>query len=136
MAADIYKGCHRRWGGRVLRGLPVSRLHVAIMATGLFVILTGVSMMFRVRTIFFPRNPYLFGNMTWGMMYVLAGVGLITLVLLHVYFSIRPEKLDVTKSMIFGSMKRDFCLKHYDPTRWTVEGINSPSKAAAKSTEI
>ena len=31
--------------------------HGAIMATGLSVILTGVFMMFRVRTIFFPRNP-------------------------------------------------------------------------------
>ena len=58
-------------------------------AAGLSVILTGVFMMFRVRTIFFPRNPYLFSDMTWGMMYVLhglAGVGLIALVMMHVYF--------------------------------------------------
>lgn len=109
------------------------------MATGLAVILTGVLMMSRVRTIFFPRNPYLFGDMTWGMMYVLhglAGVGLITLVMVHVYFAIRPEELDITKSMIFGSMKRDFYQKHYDPRRCAVECINSPSKAAGKSTEI
>jgi hypothetical protein len=25
------------------------------------------------------------------------------------------------KSMIFGSMRREFYLKHYDPQRWTVE---------------
>src|SRR5208282_4184397 len=52
--------------------------HGAIMVAGLSVIVTGVFMMFRVRTIFFPRNPYLFSDMTWGMMYVLhglAGVG-------------------------------------------------------------
>jgi len=113
--------------------------HGAIVATGLSVILTGVFMMSRVRTIFFPRNPYLFGDMTWGMMYVLhglAGVGLITLVMVHVYFAVRPEKLDITKSMIFGSMKRDFYLKHYDPERWTIEGVNSPSKSGGKSTEI
>ena len=113
--------------------------HGAIMATGLSVILTGVFMMFRVRTIFFPRNPYLFADMTWGMMYVLhglAGVGLITLIMVHVYFAIRPEKLDITKSMIFGSMKRDFYLQHYDPERWTIEGVNSPSKAGGKGTEI
>ena len=113
--------------------------HGAIMATGLSVILTGVFMMFRVRTIFFPRNPYLFADMTWGMMYVLhglAGVGLITLIMVHVYFAIRPEKLDITKSMIFGSMKRDFYLQHYDPERWTIERVNSPSKTAGKGTEI
>jgi hypothetical protein len=34
------------------------------------VILTGVFMISRVRTIFFPRNPYLFSDMTWGLMYV------------------------------------------------------------------
>ena len=65
-------------------------------------------MMSRVRTIFFPRNPYLFSDMTWGLMYVLhglAGIGLIALVMVHVYFAIRPEKLDITKSMIFGTMR-------------------------------
>jgi cytochrome b subunit of formate dehydrogenase len=97
--------------------------HGAIIATGLAAIGTGVFMMFRVRTIFFPRNPYLFSDMTWGLMYVLhglAGVGLIALVTVHVYFAIRPEKLDITKSMIFGSMRREFYLKHYDPQRWIV----------------
>jgi len=72
------------------------------------------------------------------MMYVLhglAGVGLITLVMVHVYFAVRPEKLDITKSMIFGSMKRDFYLKHYDPQRWTITGVNSPSKNGGKGTE-
>jgi len=98
--------------------------HGVIVLAGLSVILTGVLMMYRVRTIFFPRNPYLFGDMTWGLMYVLhglAGVGLIALVMVHVYFAIRPEKLDITKSMIFGSMRREFYLKHYDPERWIVE---------------
>ena len=98
--------------------------HGAIVAAGLSAILTGVFMMFRVRTVFFPRNPYLFGDMTWGLMYVLhglAGVGLIALVMVHVYFAIRPEKLDITKSMIFGSMKREFYLEHYDPERWKIE---------------
>jgi hypothetical protein len=78
---------------------------------------------FRVETIF-PRNPYLFTDMTWGLMYVLhglAGVGLIALVMVHVYFAVRPEKLDITKSMIFGSMTREFYLEHYDPRRWTIE---------------
>jgi cytochrome b subunit of formate dehydrogenase len=98
--------------------------HGAIIATGLSAIGTGVFMLFRVRTIFFTRNPYLFSDMTWGLMYVLhglAGVGLIALVMVHVYFAVRPEKLDITKSMIFGSMRREFYLKHYDPQRWVVE---------------
>jgi cytochrome b subunit of formate dehydrogenase len=98
--------------------------HGAIILTGLSVMLTGIFMMFRVRTIFFPRNPYLFSDMTWGLMYVLhglAGVGLITLVITHVYFAVRPEKLPITASMIVGSMSRDFYLKEHDPKRWVVE---------------
>ena len=104
--------------------------HGAIIVTGLSVILTGVFMMSRVRTIFFPRNPYLFSDMTWGLMYVLhglAGVGLITLVIVHVYFAIRPEKLPITASMIVGTMSRELYLKEHDPKRWVVEASVQPS---------
>lgn len=105
--------------------------HGAIIATGLAAIGTGVFMLVRVRTIFFPRNPYLFSDMTWGLMYVLhglAGVGLIALVIMHVYFAVRPEKLDITKSMIFGTMRREFYLTHYDPQRWTVQVPSTGSR--------
>jgi cytochrome b subunit of formate dehydrogenase len=104
--------------------------HGAIIAAGLSTIVTGVFMMFRVRTVFFPRNPYLFSDMTWGMMYVLhglAGVGLIALIMVHIYFGLRPEKRAITKSMIFGWMSRDFYLKEHDPRRWVVETSSSPS---------
>jgi cytochrome b subunit of formate dehydrogenase len=104
--------------------------HAAIIVAGLSVIGTGVFMMSRVRTIFFPRNPYLFSDMTWGLMYVLhglAGVGLIALVMIHVYFAVRPEKRDITKSMIFGSMRREFYLEHYDPERWRLQLSRSES---------
>jgi cytochrome b subunit of formate dehydrogenase len=102
--------------------------HLAIMATGLSVISTGVFMLRRVETIFFTRNPYLFSDMTWGFMYVLhgaAGVGLIGLVIVHVYFAVRPEKLPITKSMISGSMSREFFLKDHDPRRWVVGSSTS-----------
>jgi len=62
------------------------------------------------------------------MMYVLhglAGVGLIALIMVHVYFGLRPEKLPITKSMIFGWMSRDFYLKEHDPKRWVVETSSS-----------
>ena len=104
--------------------------HGVIILSGLAVIVTGVFMMFRVRTVFFPRNPYLFGDMTWGLMYVLhglAGVGLIALVIMHVYFGLRPEKRAITKAMIFGGMDRDFYLQEHDPQRWVVETSSSPS---------
>ena len=102
--------------------------HAVIVLAGLSVMVTGMLMMFRVRTPFFTRNPYLFRDLTWGLMYVLhglAGVGLIALVMVHVYFAIRPEKLEITKSMIFGSMSRNHYLEHHDPQRWAPEGRSS-----------
>jgi cytochrome b subunit of formate dehydrogenase len=95
--------------------------HAIILLAGLSVTLTGVFMMKRVRTPFFTRNPYIFGDMTWGMMYVLhglAGVGLIALIMVHIYFALRPEKFDITKSMVFGSVTREHYLEHHDPERW------------------
>jgi len=97
--------------------------HLIIVLAGLSVTLTGVFMMKRVRTPFFVRNPYLFSDMTWGMMYVLhglAGVGLIGLIMAHVYFALRPEKFDITKSMVGGSITREHYLEHHDPERWVV----------------
>jgi len=103
--------------------------HGVIILCGLAVILTGLFMMFRVRTGILPRNPYIFGDMTWGLIYILhgfAGVGLIALVIVHVYFAVRPEKLPITYSMIFGTMMRDFYLREHDPERWVVRSRNSP----------
>jgi len=107
--------------------------HGVVMLSGLAVIVTGICMMFRVRTVFFPRNPYLFSDMTWGLMYVfhgLAGVGLITLTIVHVYFAVRPEKLPITASMIVGTMSREFYLKEHDPKRWVIEGLSHPRSTA------
>ena len=107
--------------------------HGVIVLAGLSVMLTGVFMMFRVRTPIFTRNPYLFGDMTWGLMYVLhglAGVGLIALIMVHVYFAIRPEKLVITKSMIFGTLSREHYLEHHDPQRWAPEGATEEARAA------
>jgi cytochrome b subunit of formate dehydrogenase len=95
--------------------------HFAILLAGLSVMLTGLFMMKRVRTPFFTRNPYLFSDMTWGLMYVLhglAGVGLIALIMMHIYFALRPEKLVITKSMFVGTLDREHYLEHHDPQRW------------------
>jgi len=62
--------------------------------------------------------------MTWGLMYVLhglAGISLIALVIVHVYFAVRPEKLPITASMILGTISREFYRKEHDPERWIVD---------------
>jgi cytochrome b subunit of formate dehydrogenase len=134
----------RRWRRATGKSAPAPRrfakyplenkmYHGVIVLAGLAVMLTGIFMMFRVRTPFFTRNPYLFGDMTWGLMYVLhglAGVGLIALIMVHVYFAVRPEKLVITKSMVFGTLDREHYLAHHDPRRWAPEGLPDQAKAA------
>jgi cytochrome b subunit of formate dehydrogenase len=97
--------------------------HLVIVFAGLAVAFTGGFMLVRVRTPFFVRNPYLFSDMTWGVIYVLhglAGVSLIALITAHIYFALRPEKWNMTKSMIFGWISRDHFLEHHDPDRWVI----------------
>jgi cytochrome b subunit of formate dehydrogenase len=100
--------------------------HLAIVATGLAVVVSGLCMMVRVRTPLFTRNPYLFSDTTWGVTYVthgMAGVALVGLVIAHVYFAVRPEKWWITKSMILGWITRRQYLEHHDPDRWLVRTV-------------
>jgi len=95
--------------------------HLVVMIAGLIVVASGIVMMYRVRTPVFDRNPYLFSDQTWGVTYVLhglSGVGFVGLVIAHIYFALRPEKLWITRSMLLGYVTRREYLTHHDPDRW------------------
>ncbi len=99
--------------------------HLAIVFAGLAAVGTGLLMLNKVRTPFLTRNPYILSDATWGFTYVLhgmAGVGLVGLVIAHVYFAVRPEKWWITKGMILGWITRRQYLEHHDPQRWTIRG--------------
>lgn len=99
--------------------------HLAVMVAGLAVIATGVVMMWRVRTGLVDRNPYIMSDPAWGITYVmhgLMGVGFVGLVIAHIYFALRPEKLWITRSMIFGTISRREYLEYHDPDRWVTKG--------------
>ena len=96
--------------------------HAATIAT-IGAVVTGVFMMFRVDNFLLPQNMYLFSDAVWGWVYVIhgvCGIGLIFLVIAHVYFAIRPEKRWMTWSMINGWIDRDRYLENHDPQRWVV----------------
>jgi formate dehydrogenase subunit gamma len=110
--------------------------HLAIVFAGLGVVATGMFMLVRVRTPLFVRNPYLFRDATWGLTYVthgLAGVGLVGLVIAHVYFAVRPDKWWITKSMIFGYITRRQYLEHHEPSRWVVTRERPNAKSAGQA---
>ena len=96
--------------------------HAAMVAT-LGAVVTGVLMMFRIDNFLWAERTYMFSDATWGWIYVIhgvCGIGLIFLVIAHVYFAIRPEKRWMTWSMINGWIDRDRYLENHDPARWTV----------------
>jgi cytochrome b subunit of formate dehydrogenase len=99
--------------------------HLAILVVGFAVIITGLLMLPRISTPLFTRNPYIMSDVTWGWTYVahgLAGVGLVGLVIAHVYFGVRPDKWWITRGMIFGWITRRQYLEHHDTQRWNVRG--------------
>jgi len=119
-------------GWAELRGAPHAKpgkypadhklYHHLTAVVSLAAIVTGLLMMLRIDTPFLARNPYLLGDGTWGVVYVvhgLAGVALIGLIAAHIYFAIRPEKRWITWSMIRGWIARENYLAHHDPERWT-----------------
>ncbi len=106
--------------------------HLAIVFAGLGATATGVMMIPRIRTGLITRNPYYLSDVTWGVTYVihgLTGVGLVGLVIAHVYFAVRPEKWWITKAMIMGYITRRQYLEHHEPSRWVVTPERSSKPA-------
>jgi cytochrome b subunit of formate dehydrogenase len=102
--------------------------HNVIVLVTIAAVATGLLMMVRIDTPIWTRNPYLLGDATWGVVYVvhgLSGVSLIGLVTAHVYFAIRPETRWITWSMVRGWITREQYLAHHDPARWVVADESS-----------
>jgi len=99
-------------------------IHLAFALVVLTALATGGAMLARIDTPWWPRNPYLLTADTWGMIYVLhdlAALVLITMVMMHVYFALRPEKWPFTRAMIRGWITRAEYSEHHDPQRWQVD---------------
>ena len=121
--AEFLREIGKEPGGRQSGKYPLgNRLyHLVVMIAGLAVIITGILMMYRIRNPIVVRDPYVMSDPAWGVTYVLhglGGVGFVGLIIAHIYFALRPEKLWITKSMIFGYITRRQYLEHHDPDRW------------------
>lgn len=121
-------------GATLRRTLPTRRpgkysvaqklIHHAFTIVVLVTIVTGAFLLLRIDTPWWQRNPYVFADATWGIVYVLHGLAalmLVTMVMVHVYFALRPEKLKFTRAMILGWITRRELDEHHDPQRWQVD---------------
>jgi cytochrome b subunit of formate dehydrogenase len=99
-------------------------IHLCFAIVVLAAAATGALMLAHVETPWWRPNPYLLRDATWGFVYVihdLAALTLITMVMTHVYFALRPEKLKFTRAMIRGWITRTEYEEHHDPKRWQVD---------------
>ena len=98
-------------------------VHLLFAVVVVTAVVTGGLMLAHVETPWWRPNAYLLSDATWGVVYVLhdlAALTLITMLITHVYFALRPEKLLFTRAMLRGWITRREYEQHHDPTKWQV----------------
>jgi formate dehydrogenase subunit gamma len=111
--------------------------HLTALA-GFGVIFTGIVMMLRIKTWFWEANPYFndISETTVGLVFLIHGVSaasFVGLLMAHIYFALRPDKLWFTRSMFKGWITREEYLGHFNPARWVV--AKTGAKQAAPDEE-
>ena len=131
---DLRNAVHlTRWNLRVTAeppplpgkySLAQKLIHHVFALVSVAAIVTGGLMLVKIDTPWWERNPYWLGEGTWGVIYILhdlAALSLITLVMVHIYFALRPEKRHFTRSMILGWITRREYHEGHDRVRWPVD---------------
>jgi cytochrome b subunit of formate dehydrogenase len=96
--------------------------HLAVAILILSIVSSGLLMLLKVDTPLWRRDPYWFSSNTWGIIYAvhgLAAMSMLTLLIIHVYFALRPDEWYLTRSMFRGWISKDEYSKHHNPARWT-----------------
>jgi cytochrome b subunit of formate dehydrogenase len=95
--------------------------HLAIAVLILAAIASGLLMWRKVDTPFWQRDPYWLSTESWGVVYAihgLAAMALVTMVIIHVYFALRPDEWYLLRSMLRGWITGKEYRDHHDPRRW------------------
>lgn len=106
-------------------------MHHAITIFSLISLSTGWLMMQKIDTPIIARDPFVYAPDTWGIIYVLHGLStlfFVSFIMLHIYFSLRPEKMLFFRSMIKGWITKQEYNENYDPVRWTIRTNNKEGK--------
>lgn len=101
---------------------PLQKLyHLGSAVFVLAIVVTGLLMLLKIDTPFWRRNPYVFANDTWGWIYTVHGLSamaMVTMIIIHVYFALRPDEFYLTKSMFRGWITRKEYKDHHDNEQW------------------
>jgi formate dehydrogenase gamma subunit len=97
---------------------------IAGVAAGLVV--TGLLMLAKLDSPLWQRNPYWLSETTWGIVYTIHGICAtvsVAMIILHVYFVLRPEHLHLLRTMVTGWETRREYLEDTDTSRWQPEEL-------------
>jgi formate dehydrogenase subunit gamma len=97
--------------------------HLAIAILVLSIVVSGLLMLLKIDTPLWRRSPYWFDPDTWGVIYSthgFAAMALVTLVMIHIYFALRPDEWWLTRSMLRGYVSRSEYAAHCNSKRWRV----------------
>jgi len=121
-AADLLgRAGNKRMIGKYAVGQKV--FHHGVAAVVLTAVVTGLIMMIGIDGPLWERNPLFISEGARGIVFVLhgfAGLFSITMIMVHVYFAFRPEKLYMTRSMIRGWISRKEYEHNHDPELWSI----------------
>jgi formate dehydrogenase subunit gamma len=95
--------------------------HWGIAAVAVGLVATGLLMLAKLDTPFWQRNPYWLSETTWGIVYAIHGLcATVTLamIIVHVYFVLRPEHRHLLRTMVTGWETRREYLEDTDTSRW------------------
>jgi formate dehydrogenase subunit gamma len=98
--------------------------HAGIAVLVLAVVASGLLMLLKIDTPLWRRNPYILEDYQWGWIYVVHGfaaMALITMVMIHIYFALRPDEWRLTRSMFRGWITRREYEEHHDKERWAAD---------------
>ena len=104
-------------GSRVGKYTTAQKLmHYGMTFMVLGAMLTGGLMLMKMDTPLWKRDPYSLSQEAWGIVYVLHGIAAlsaVTLVMIHVYFSLIPESRPYLRAMIKGWITRQELIEHH-----------------------
>jgi len=98
-------------------------MHHGITVFSIVSLVTGWLMLLKIDTPFWQRDPFIFEADTWGIIYVLHGLStllFVSSIMMHIYFSLRPEKAMYLRSMWRGWLTHKEYNKNHHPDRWDV----------------
>ena len=98
-------------------------MHHGITLFSLVSLVTGWLLLLKIDTPIWEKNPFIFEASTWGIIYLFHGIATLLFIfsiMMHVYFSLRPEKSHYLRSIFKGWLTRKEYNENHDPDRWDV----------------